>query len=397
MNTSSIAETTSLKGKQAWCDRVRAMGPMIEKSAEEDEDRTELAPAVVKAMDDAGIFAMMVPRELGGAEAHPEDLIDAISELAYWDGSAGWYAHAVMTGGSVAGAFLGPRATEAIFPDGRFQHAAGQAAPTGRAERVDDGYRVSGRFSFGSGSPQAQWIVGGYILHEDGEPVMGEHGQPVMLIGLAPRDKVTFKGNWDVLGLRGTGSYDFEVNEQILHEDFVFVAGAPQQRRGGPLYGMGFMAIPSLSHAAFAIGATRRIIDEWREFAKVKPRAPGKMANETETLQRDIAMASADQRAAEAYVRRTFSKLFDAAEAKAIPDDLRLDGRLCASHAFAVAMRVSQAAFSSCTTYSVRNGNALQRAFRDIHAGNAHFLTAEQSWIDAGKVVAGVDGATIVF
>ncbi len=377
---------------------VRALGPMIDAAAAASPQATELSAEVVAALDDIGVFAMMAPREVGGAEAAPDTLIDVIAELAYWDGSAGWYAHAVMTGGSVAGAFLGDKAAAAIFPEGRFAHAAGQAAPTGTAVREGDHYRISGRYSFGSGTPHAQWIVGGYMLQEGGQPVLSEHGQPVMLIGLAPRETVRFLGNWDVIGLRGTGSYDFEVTEQLLHEDFFHNTAAPVHRRGGALYKMGFMALPCISHGAFAIGAARRMLDEWRSFARAKPRGNGQPMHEMQTFQRDFAVATADLHAAEAYFRVTFAKLYEAAQqGGAIPDALRLDGRLSTSHAFVAAMRIAQAAFAACTTHAVRNGSPLQRAFRDIHAGNAHFLTAEQSLIDAGKVLAGAEGAMLIF
>src|SRR5690606_29973329 len=85
-----------------WLERTRALGPAIDASAAANEQATELAPDVVAAIDEAGLFDIMVPRDLGGAEAHPEEVIDAIGELSYWDGSAGWYSHAVMTGGAVA-------------------------------------------------------------------------------------------------------------------------------------------------------------------------------------------------------------------------------------------------------------------------------------------------------
>lgn len=381
-----------------WLGRVRALGPMIDAAAAENEFATELAPQVVQAIDAAGVFALMAPREVGGGEAHPLELIDVIAELSYWDGSAGWYAHAVMTGGSVAGAYLGDRAVAAIFPGGRFLHAAGQAAPTGRAERVEGGYRISGRYSLGSGSPHAQWIVGGYVLHEGGEPVPGPQAQPVMLIGLAPREKVRFLGNWNVLGLRGTGSYDFEVPEQVLHEDFFHDTTAPRAPRGGALYRMGFMALPCISHGAFALGAARRMLDEWREFARAKPRGDGRPASAMQSFQRDHALAAAELRAADAYMRQTFARLFEAAGTGApITADMQLDGRLAASHACAVALRIAQTAFAASTTAGLRNGNAIQRGFRDITAGNAHFLTGEQSWIDAGRVLAGAEGAAIVF
>jgi alkylation response protein AidB-like acyl-CoA dehydrogenase len=378
--------------------RVRALGPMIDGEASRNETITELSSKVVAAMEEAGIFGLMAPREVGGGEAHPAELLDVIAELSYWDGSAGWYAHAVMTGGAVAGAFLGPRAVEAIFPSGRFLHAAGQAAPTGRAERVGDSYRISGRYAFGSGTPGAQWIVGGYVLHEEGKPVMSAYGQPIMLIGLAPRENVNFLGNWNVLGLRGTGSYDFEVPEQLLHEDFFHNTAAPRTPRGGPLYRMGFMAMPCISHGGFALGAARRMLDEWLKFARSKPREGGRPGSEMQTFQRDFAAATAELHAAEAYMKQTFNRLFDAAGAgQPITTEMQLDGRLSASHALTVAVRIAQAAYSGSTTHGLRNGSVIQRYFRDINAGNAHFLTAEQSVIDAGKVLAGVEGAVVIF
>jgi alkylation response protein AidB-like acyl-CoA dehydrogenase len=381
-----------VSGARTWLQRARALGPMIDAAAADDESATELTAEVVAAIDGAGLFAIMAPAELGGAEAHPDEVIDAISELSYWDGSAGWYSHAVMTGGAVAGAFLGPRAVDQIFRGGWFQRAAGQAAPTGRAERVDGGYRISGRFAFGSGTPHAQWIVGGYMLHDGGEPVRDANGQPSMLIGLAPRESVRFLGNWDVLGLRGTGSYDFEVIEQVLPADFFFDSAAPVQQRGGALYRMGFMAIPCISHASFALGAARRILDEWLAYARTKPRGTG-MASDLHTFQHDFASATADLHAADAYVRRTFSDLYDAAKADRVTAEMRLEGQLATSHAFTVAKRLAQTAFAACTTRALRDGNAIQRCFRDIHAGSAHVLNSEQALIDAGKVLVGVEGA----
>jgi alkylation response protein AidB-like acyl-CoA dehydrogenase len=388
-SSTTIAEPAAQSG--SWLERTRALGPMIDAAAA-DEDATELAPKVVEAMDEAGLFAIMAPRELGGGEAHPIDVIDAISELSYWDGSAGWYGHAVMTGGAVAGAHLGPRAIAEIFPGGKFSHAAGQAAPTGKAVREGDGYRISGRYAFGSGTPNAGFIVGGYIVHDGDEPVKDENGQPIMLIGLAPRDTVKFLGNWDVLGLRGTGSYDFEVTEQVLHEDFFINAAAPVQQRGGTLYRMGFMAIPCLSHASFALGASRRLLDEWRSFARNKARGARK-ASDLATFQRDYASAVADLRAADSYVRQTFAQLYDAAEAGTVTPEMQLEGQLSTSHAFTVAKRIVQAALDGCTTQAIRNGNPIQRCVRDITAGSAHVLNSEQALLDAGKMLAGTEGA----
>lgn len=394
MSSSSSAQAQAGEG---WLDRARALGPMIDAAAAADEEATEIAAEVVQAIDEAGLYAIMVPRDAGGGEAHPVEQIDVIAELSYWDGSTGWYAHAVMTGGGVAGAFLGERAIAAIYPDGRYSHCAGQVAPTGKAEREGDHFRVSGRYSFATGSPRAQWLVGGYLLHEAGEQVLDGNGQPVLLWAAVPRDSVNFLGNWDVLGLRGTGSFDFEVPEQLIHEDFTFDLGAPEQRRGGPLYRMGFMTFSCISHGAYALGAARRMLEEWRKYAQGKERGPGMMMHDMQTFQRDFAMAHADLRAAEAYMKLAYSNLYDAAVAGNVTKELQLEAKISASHAYAAAMRIANAGYAAAATTGLRDGSALQRFFRDIASGNAHVLTGEMSWIEAGRVLGGVEGAELFF
>lgn len=386
-------QTRMMGDNIAVMERVTALRELIEASADSHDEATEIDVAVADALTEAGVFKMLAPKSVGGMEVDPQTAIDAIRAISYYDGSTGWYAGAAMMGGAVAGAFMGERAVDAIFGGSGKATCAGQAAPLGKAERVGDGYRISGSFSFGSGSPNAAWIMGGYILHKDGKPVIGENGHPVFLLALAPRDKVEFLGNWDVLGLRGTGSYDYRVLEQVVHEDFTLDASNPLPRRGGTLYRMGFLALPVLTHAAFALGCARRALDEWTEFGRTKKRMPQGHINEAESFQRDLGLAHGDLRAAEAYVRQTFVKLIDAAERGPIPEDLQMDGRLSASHALTTGTRVSQRAFTSCTTTALRNGNRLQRCYRDMQAGMAHFLTGEQSIIDAGRTLAGAQGA----
>lgn len=374
--------------------RVRALGPLIEQHAAANDEATQLSDEVLDALEQTNIFKLMAPSVLGGMEAHPLTVIDVLRELSYFDGSTGWYCQAATTGVAVAGAFLGERAIEEIFFSGGKATCAGQAAPTGKAERVGDGYRISGSFSFGSGVPNATWIVGGYILYKDGAPVLRDNGEPIMLIAMAPRAKVEMLGNWNVLGLRGTGSYDFRVPEQIIHSDFAFDAGHPEQKRGGALYRMGFMALPSLCHSAFGLGCARRALDEWGAHARLKKRIPTGTLSEMETFQKDFATSHAHLRAAEAYVRSTFAGLFEGAARSSIADDLKVDGRLSASNTIATGAQISQLAFTSSATTGLRNGSKLQRCFRDMQAANAHFISAEQSFIAAGRYLAGIPGAT---
>lgn len=373
--------------------RIQALGPLIEAQADAHEPASEISAAVIDALENAELFALTAPHVLGGAEAHPLTVLEVLRALSYFDGSTGWYCQAAVTGVAVAGAFLGNRAVAEIFGPGARATCAGQAAPSGKAERVGNGYRISGSFSFGSGLPNASWIVGGYVLHKNGSPELGSNGQPVMLIALAPRAKVEMLGNWNVLGLRGTGSYDFRVPEQIIHQDFAFDAASPQQLRGGTLYGMGFLAIPLLCHASFGLGCTARVLDEWTSHARMKKRMQGGTLAESETFQRNLGVAQARFRAAEAYVRRSFAQLFEGAEQGRITDDMKLDAKLCTSNIILLGAQIAQQAFTASATTGLRNGNRIQRGFRDLQAANAHFLTNEQSFIDAGSYLAGMPGA----
>jgi alkylation response protein AidB-like acyl-CoA dehydrogenase len=380
-------------------DRVRALRGLIEGCAARDEAATQLADEVCAALYEAGLFALVAPREVGGEEAHPDAMIDVIRELSYYDGSTGWYAGAVMTGAAVSGAYLGEKAIDAIYRSGPVKLCAGQAAPNGRAVREGDHYRISGRYTFGSGTPSASFCVGGYLLHEGDRPVLDEAGRPIHLIGIAPREHVKFHGNWNVIGLRGTGSYDFEVCEHLLHEDHFINAAAPRARRGGTLYAIGFMAIPCLHHGSWSLGVAQRALDEWREIARAKKRPDG-FANEAPTMQRDFAVAQGELRAAEAYYRQSYSRLYERVGAGAGQEEvdaLRLDARLSTSNALLIGTRVTQTAFTACTTLALRDGNMIQRCFRDSQAGNAHILTGEASYIEVGRILVGIEGATQYF
>jgi indole-3-acetate monooxygenase len=328
----------------------------------------------------------MAPRELGGVEAHPLTVLEVLKTLSYFDGSTGWYCQAATTGVAVAGAFLGPRAVEEIFGAGKMATCAGQAAPNGRAERVAGGYRIAGSFSFGSGLPNAAWVVGGYVLHEEGRPVIRD-GAPVVLLAMVPKSKIEVLGNWNVLGLRGTGSYDFRVLEQVVHEDFTIDLARVEAKRGGVLYRMGFLALPTLCHASFGAGCARRALDEWATHARQKKLVPSGTLRDKETFQKEFAIAHGQLRSAEAYVRNTFEALYCCVEQGQSSEELALDTRLAASNMIAVGTQVSQKAFTSSATAGLRNGSRLQRCFRDMQAGNAHFLTGEQSFIDCGRLL----------
>ena len=162
---------------------------------------------------------------------------------------------------------------------------AGMLGPVGTARRVDGGYRVSGRYQFGSGCAHASFIGAGTVeVDDDGNPRTTESGLPAMRVVLIPRAEVDFRGNWDVLGLTATGSYDYVVDDVFVPEDYTYSLLEHTQERGGPAFRIGLFSITASGHAGFALGVGRRALDEITTLASTRVRMAGFATIGTEQL-----------------------------------------------------------------------------------------------------------------
>jgi alkylation response protein AidB-like acyl-CoA dehydrogenase len=142
-------------------------------------------------------------------------------------------------------------------------------APLGSAEKLaDGGYKVSGNYAFGSGSGHAEYIAGGALIMDNGELVMADNGLPELLGYVVSADAVTLKGNWDVMGLSGTGSYDFEIHEQTIDEGSTFSIFNCKTHAGGPFYDMGTTVVGTVNSVAWALGVAHRAMDEVAAIAR---------------------------------------------------------------------------------------------------------------------------------
>ena len=316
-----------------------------------------------------------------------------LDELAYADGSTGW---AVMASMTSIGTFL------SLLPEGGVNKIldsdnfimAGAVAPPGRAVPVEDGYRVTGRFSFGSGSAHAGWFIGGYtVVDPDGQPVMTAEGRPQTLFGAMPLAKVNLLGNWDVLGLVATASYDYEVQDQLIDPDLI----APGERaiRGGALYGMGLKSLPGLGHGGVVLGIARRTLDEFRAIAQKKVRPPSGLLSKHEIVQSEFAQWTAELRGARAFMHEAYNRLFDAtAEGRPTNAAMEADCRLSSTHAAFTAARVAEWVYLNSGSAGLRNGSVLQRCYRDAHAASQHLFTGPQVYVEAGRIYLNTPGMT---
>ncbi len=225
-----------------------------EKAAEIDEAR-RLPKDVAARLRDAGMFRLMMPKEWGGPEMCPAEQVEIIEELAKANASAAWCVMIGCDSGFFAG-FLEDQNAREVYP--RLDMAtAGSAWPTGRAERVPNGYRVTGEWSFGSGITHAEVVELNCVLYENGAPILRGRGTPLTSAFLTPTSNVEVIDNWHTTGLQGTGSNDYRVNDLFVAERFQ--CDMRSARRPGVLWQSVRNFLPKV--AGVPLGAARAAID----------------------------------------------------------------------------------------------------------------------------------------
>lgn len=361
---------------------ARALRPLVEAHAH--SDATPVDHEVVSALAEAGLYGALVPKELGGLELSIEENLDIVEEIAYADGSTAWTYLACGTTSAFFGAWCADGFVESAFADG-IPLMAGQLAPNGQATKVDGGYVVNGAFQFGSGIDHAAWVGMGFIVTDGDTP-------PEYRMGVVPKSDVTLTGNWDVMGLRATASYDYTADAVFVPEgaSFSYAAPgsmAPLHRRGGPVYDLGILILTCVGHAAWAVGLTRRALDEMRALAPTKHRmGSATKLSESERFLHDCARLEQRARAAAGRVHEVFRQAEEAAELGTADAALSAEVRSTTAYVTEEGAEIIRACYLMAGTTGLRSG-PLERAFRDIHAGTQHAMVNPQHHVEWAKTL----------
>jgi alkylation response protein AidB-like acyl-CoA dehydrogenase len=354
-------------------DIARSLEPLIREHAEALEEG-RIPPPLVAAFYDAGVFRAMLPREVGGLEVEPVAWLQMIEELARINASAGWLAF-IQSG--VGLTFLDPERFERfrVRAGGRLMIAMSLGRIGGKAVNVEGGYRISGRWPFASGSPFATWLGGmSYVCDSDGSPIVDATGQPQRLLAIWPADQARLIDTWDGLGLRGTGSGDFEVTDLFVPDDQVNPGfyGAPVYDRA--LFRMKEM--PEVGHGAHALGIASAALEAFVDAVNTRP-LPGSTRHMAmgQMQAHQIAFARADVliRAARALLHETVRAAYE--DAKEHPElSLELRVRLREANIFCVrsAKEAVGLIFDMAGSSAVYRGRPIERAFRDINTAGNH-------------------------
>lgn len=358
----------------ALIERARAIAPVIEAEADRAESDTTTTRVVVDALAGQDLFWLLVPEEFGGLGADVGTAVAVFEELARADGSTGWSLMANATSSCFSAIYTGASAAEAMFTRGTRGIHAGMLGPVGSARQVPGGFRVSGRYQFGSGCAHANFIGAGTVETDDaGTQLTTESGLPAMRVVLMPRDAVDFRGNWDVIGLTSTGSYDYVVDDVFVPEEYTFSLLEHTQLRGGPQLGVGLFSITAAGHAGFALGVGRRALDEITALANTRVRMASFATIGTEQLfQYELGLHDCAMRAARALVFETFAAADVQARVQGSVEHVTAARvRASATYATRIATDAARFAYHWAGSAGLRPG-VIQRCLRDLLAGSQH-------------------------
>jgi alkylation response protein AidB-like acyl-CoA dehydrogenase len=385
-----MSESTMRGGPEA----ARSLREVMAAEAGPSERERTLTEPVVSALWESGLMQWYNPAEAGGEEPSFADMIETWIELAWQDGSLGWIGIANMPSAASSAAYLPDDGFKEVFVehDNRVT-MGGQFFPNGLGEDAGDAYRITGTWNFGSGTAHSQYVAAGFIPTVNGEMVSGEDGIPQLMVALIPHDEVTFTDGWHVQGLKGTGSYDYNVTDHLVPKRRTYGLFDRSPHRGkSAAFHLGLIPITAAGHASWALGVSKSMLDDVTELAKTKVRMgdEASIANRS-TFQRELSHHRAAWRAAKLLVTTTFGEVERAVDAgEPLTPSMRADLRVAATYATEVSRKLAEWAHLAAGTAAIREGSRLERAFRDMYTGTQHVFIGEKTYMDAAQIVLGL-------
>ena len=371
--------------------RARELAPGLVAAADQIEHGRELPEAVVDALVERGLFRLLLPRSLGGAELLPADFVPIIEEIAKADASTAWCLNQA-SGCSMTAAYLERDAACEIFGGPRGILAWGPGPGTARV--VEGGYRVSASWSFASGSHNASWLGCHVpIVEADGTPCLHAGGSPVVRTMLFPKSSAKMTDIWHVIGLKGTGSDRFSVEDLFVPQRHSATRDDDTRREPGLLYRFSSLQLYAAGFAGVAMGIARSTLDAFVTLARDKvPFRSGGALRDNNLIQSQVAQAEARLSAARAFLLGSLEEI----TAKVARDghitlDQRMTVRLASTFAINQSVQVVDTAYHAAGSTAIFNENPFERRFRDIHTVSQQLQGRQEHFETVGQYLLGLD------
>ncbi|MBR0697896.1 acyl-CoA dehydrogenase family protein [Bradyrhizobium lablabi] len=355
-----------------------------------DHDR-RLPDALFNALAEAGLFRLYLPRALGGPEFSPLDFMTIVEAASALDGSVGWLV-GNGAGMSRIGGYLAEDAVRDWFADPRAFITSATGA-VGTAVAVEGGYRVSGRWPFGSGAHHATRFMGLAAA----KAADGQDGPP--LCCYFDRSEVRVHDTWFVSGLRGTGSCDFEIRDSFVPAGHTHPLVDFQPTQAGLLYRLPGISAFGWTVSVVPLGIARGALDAFIALASRKPRpgSPGQL-RDGELVQAMVGRAEASLRSARALLVEAMTDLMTATDVggSRLVQARALFRAACANAAESAARVVDMIAAGAGTAAIFETGT-LERSVRDVQAAIKHVAMSPNSYALAGRMSLGLAPGTSRF
>jgi indole-3-acetate monooxygenase len=398
----SIPDDTQLPADLEAQPLVRAAAelmPVIRGYRDEIDREQRLPKALVERCHAAGFYRLVRPRELGGLQVDPLTYLRVVELLAEAAGSVGWnlcnnnIAQLVTLG-------LPDEGIQEIYGHGGDVAIAGTAVQGGgRAVPVEGGYRVTGRWPFGTGCQESAWMLGSFQILDGDQPRRSPDGASVYWRGVFQRSEAQIvEGSWDVAGLRATGSFDWTVDDVFLPERRTMVhAGVPLDNQWSHWPGISY-ALPAQAwvgphHSAVITGIARAGIDGLIELAREKtPRGRTGRLCENPQVQDAVGRADAMLNAGRAYRTAMITELWNTVAAGAETTlEQRARCRLAAVHAADSAREAMDLVYRQGGSTSYRRESRLAECWRDLHVVGQAVTLAPEWYPIGGRVFLTMD------
>jgi len=377
--------------------RARELAPGLVAAADQIEHGRELPEAVVDALVERGLFRLLLPRSLGGAELLPADFVPIIEEIAKADASTAWCLNQA-SGCSMTAAYLERDAACEIFGGPRGILAWGPGPGTARV--VEGGYRVSASWSFASGSHNASWLGCHVpIVEADGTPCLHADGSPVVRTMLFPKSSAKMTDIWHVIGLKGTGSDRFSVEDLFVPEQHSATRDDDTRREKGLLYRFSSLQLYAAGFAGVAMGIARGMLDAFVELARDKvPFRSGGALRDNHLIQSQVAQAEARLSAARAFLLGSLEEITgDVACVGHITLDQRMTVRLASTFAIHQSLQVVDTAYHAAGSSAIFEENPFERRFRDMHTVSQQLQGRQEHFETVGQYLLGLDPNSLMW
>lgn len=370
--------------------RARDLGPAIAAAAGDIERTQRIGEPLLTHLHASRLLRLLLPRSLGGEETEPWVYLRTVEEVSRHDASVGWNLF-VANSSALITPFMAPAAAHTIFDEPRALIAWGPPNAC-RARAAPGGYRISGEWEFASGCRQATWMgAHAQVQEADGSLRLNARGTPLIRTLLFPVAQARLIDRWNVIGLRGTASDAYAVDDLFVPEAFSATREEPESRREpGRLYAFTTQGLYTVGHAGVMLGVARAMLDAFMALAMAKtPRNLGRLADNA-VVQSNVARMEAKLGAARAYVIETLQEVWAGADGvPAIDIPARARVRLACTHANHAALEVADFAYKEAGTSAIFLDTAFERRFRDIHTASQQIQARGAHFEAVGKIMLG--------